>query len=307
MIKQYDLVILGAGPAGLTAAIYAARYGLKALVVSKEIGGMANYAHKIENYPGFEGSGIELMKKFHRQAERFGAEFLNDDLIGIRKEKGFEILTARKEKILTRAVILALGTQRKKLNISGEDKFLGKGVSYCATCDGNFFRNKDVAVIGGGDSACKASELLAGICRKVYQVHRGSKNMCEVFVSRRLSERKNFELVSNASPIEIKGKDTVNELVVEIGKGKEPLNLKGLKVQGVFIEIGSLPASEICNLLGVKMDSSGFVHTTIDMETNVRGIFAAGDVVKTNLKQIIVAASQGAKAAKSAYDYLKAE
>jgi thioredoxin reductase (NADPH) len=303
-MKEYDVVILGAGPAGLSAAIYSARYRLKTIVIGREFGGTANYAHKVENYPGFEGSGPVLMKKFHKQAEKFGAEFLSDDVIGIQKEKGFEVITARKEKIATRAIIVALGTQRRKLNIKGEDEFLGKGVSYCATCDGNFFRNKTVAVIGGGDSACKASELLSDIAKKVYMIASGEGDKCEVIVSQRLKKKPNFELLCNSVPQEIKGSELVEELVIETG-GKKMPNLKSLKVDGVFIEIGSLPVSDVCRILGIKTSKDGYIETNVDMETNAPGIFAAGDVVKTKLKQIVVAASQGAKAAKSAYDYIK--
>jgi len=306
MEKEYDVVVLGAGPGGMSAAIYASRYGLKTIVIGKEIGGMANYAHKIENYPGYEGSGSELMQKFYKQAMSFGAEFLNDDLINIRKEKGFEVITSRKEKIRTKTIIIALGTQRKKLNVKGEDKFLGKGVSYCATCDGNFFRNKVVAVIGGGDAACRASELLAGIAKKVYMITRSEKDSCEVIMSRKLKEKKNFELLCFATPIEIKGNEVVEEIVVEVGRGERGIpKLKGIKVDGVFIEIGSLPISDVCKILKVKIDKEGYISVDKDeMTTNVPGIFAAGDVVRSKLKQVVIAAAQGAKAAKSAYDYI---
>ncbi len=301
MINEYDLVILGAGPAGLSAGIYASRYGLKTLIISKEIGGMANYAHKIENYPGFEGSGKDLMRKFFKQAGKFGASFLNDDLIGIKKEKGFEVITSRKERILTKAIIIALGTQRKKLNIKGEDKFLGRGVSYCAVCDGNFFKKKVVAVIGSGDAACKASELLSGLAKKVYMIVRSKSEKCEVIVSDRLKKRDNFEFLCNSVPVEIKGRDKVSSLLFEQnGNGKK------IKVDGVFIEIGSLPLSDICKILGIKTDEEGYILVDKDtMDTNVSGIFAAGDVVKSRLKQVVIAAAQGAKAARSAYDYLK--
>lgn len=303
--KEYDVVILGAGPAGMSASIYASRYGLKTIVIGREIGGMANYAHKIENYPGYEGSGTELMKKFHKQATGFGAEFLNDDLIDIRKEKGFEVITSRKERIRTKTVIIALGTSKRKLNVKGEDEFLGKGVSYCATCDGNFFRNKSVAVIGGGDAACKASELLSNLAKKVYMLTR-ENDTCEAVISRELKEKKNFELLCHATPIEIKGKEFVEELVVEVGKGEKGIpKLKGLKVDGVFIEIGSLPVSDICKILGIKRDKEGYISADSEnFATNVSGIFAAGDVVKSKLKQVVIAAAQGARAAKSAYDFI---
>ncbi len=300
MTQEYDLVILGAGPAGLSAGIYASRYGLKTLIISRDIGGMANYAHKIENYPGFEGLGKDLMKKFFKQAEKFGADFLNDDLINVKKEKGFEVITSRKERIATKAVIIALGTQRKKLNIKGEDKFLGKGVSYCAVCDGNFFKNKIVAVIGSGDSACKASELLSSLAKKVYMIEKSEKEKCEVVVSNRLKKKGNFKSLLNSVPVEIRGRGSVSSLLFKQNREK-----KEIKVDGVFIEIGSLPLSDICKILKIKVDEEGYVLTNEHAETNVPGIFAAGDVVKSRLKQVVIAAAQGAKAAKSAYDYIK--
>ncbi|MEK6820215.1 MAG: FAD-dependent oxidoreductase [Nanoarchaeota archaeon] len=301
---EYDICILGAGPGGLSSAIYASRYGLKTLVISKDIGGTAKTADRIENYPGFEGSGEELMEKFHKQAEKFGAEFLDDDIIEVRKEKEF-IVTATTKKITARSVIIALGLQRRKLNIPGEDKLLGKGVSYCAVCDGRFFKRKDVAVIGGGDSACKAALLLSDIARKVYFVYRGEKEECESIASKKLRENKNIEFIFNATPFEIRGKDAVKELII-VMPGRIPRQEK-IEVDGVFIEIGGMPVSDIVKMLGVKIDREGHILVDENMKTNVRGVFAAGDIVKSKLKQIVVAASQGALAAKSAYDYLRGE
>ncbi len=304
MIQKFDVAILGGGPAGLSAAIYSARYGMKTIVIAREIGGAANYASKIENYPGYIGSGKNLMRRFYRQAKKFGTEFLEDDLIGIKKEEGFEIITGRKMKIATGAVIIALGTQKNKLNIKGEDKFLGRGVSYCATCDGNFFRNKTVAVIGGGNSALHASQLMSGLAKKVYALSRGKFEGAEEKLLNEVRNLKNVELMNDTIPMEIKGKDSVREIVIT-SDGKGIPKLKSLKVDGVFIEIGSMPVSDICRALGIKTDKEGYIEVDINMETNSTGIFAAGDVVKTKLKQVIVAASQGAKAAKSAYEFIK--
>lgn len=300
MAEEYDLAILGGGPAGLTAAIYAARYGMKTILISKDVGGAANYAHKIENYPGYSGSGMELMQKFFKQAKEVGAEFLSDDLIDLKKEKHFEVITGRKQKITARTIILALGTQKRKLNVKGEDKFLGKGVSYCATCDGFFFKNKDVAVIGGGEAGCKAAVLLSSIAKKVYLIFRGEKEKCVEMESRMIRKRENIEILDLTEAIEIKGRAQVQELVAR-KNGKR----KKLKVDGVFIEVGSLPVSDVCKILGIKIDENGYILVDEHLNTNVKGIFAAGDVVKSRLKQIIVAASQGAVAAKSAYDFLR--
>lgn len=302
MKNKFDVCILGAGPAGLTAAIYSARYGLKVIVISKEIGGAANRAEHIENYPGYIGSGKELMKKFHEQARKYGTKFLDEDIIDIKKQGKEFIITTSKEKIIARTLIISLGTQRRKLNIPGEDKFLGKGVSYCATCDANFFKNKDVAVIGGGNTACRACLLLAGIARKVYLVYRREKLRCEYAEIKKVEKMKNIKIMYGATPFEIKGKNAVSELII-VKPGKIPVQEK-IDVSGVFIEIGGLPASDIAKILGVKIDKEGHILVDEEMRTSVPGIFAAGDVIKSKLKQVVVAASQGAIAAKSAQDYL---
>jgi thioredoxin reductase (NADPH) len=303
-MKNYDVIILGAGPAGLSAGIYASRYGLKTLIISRDIGGTANLAHTIENYPGYEGSGFELMKRFFEQAKKHGSEFLNDDIIDIKKDKKvFTITTSSRRFLSVKAVIIALGTQRRKLNIPGEDKFLGKGVSYCATCDGNFFKKKIVAVIGGGESACKAVLLLSDLCKKVYLIHRGEIEKCPA-ETKKIRSRKNIEVLSKTIPLEIKGKDRVSNLIIDIGGKKLPREKK-IKLEGVFIEVGSLPVSDIAKLLKMKVDKDGFIPVNEHMETNVPGVFSAGDVVRSKMKQVVLSAAQGAIAAKSAHEYLQ--
>ena len=303
-MENYDVCILGGGAAGLTSAIYTGRYGLKTMVISKDIGGTANLAERIENYPGFQGSGRELMNKFYEQAKEHGAEFLNDEVINIKKDGKEFVVTTLGKKILVKSIIIALGTWRRKLNIPGEDKFLGKGVSYCATCDAAFFKKKDVAVIGGGDAACKAALLLSQVANKVYFVYRGKKHMCEAILGNKMRNRKNIEFLFNTTPLEIRGKTIVNELIV-VGGGKGIPQEKKFEVSGVFIEIGGLPVSDIAKMLGVKIDKDEYILVDEEMKTNVKGVFAAGDVVKSKLKQVIVAASQGALAAKSAREYLE--
>lgn len=304
MIQNYEVVILGAGPAGLSAGIYSARYGLKTLIIGKEIGGMANMAHRVDNYPGFSGSGEKLMKKFHKQAEKLGAEIVNEEIISVSKEKNDFNLTTNKRKITSKALIIAFGTQKRKLNIPGEDEFLGKGVSYCATCDAFFFKNKNVAVIGGGDSGAKAALLLSGIAKKVYMIHRGKTEGCDLHTSKMLRNKKNVKIICNSSPMEIRGKERVTSIVVDMG-GKNLPRESELNVDGVFIEIGGLPLSDIARILGIQMDETNYVIADEDMKTNVPGVFAAGDVIKSRMKQIIIAASQGAMAAKSVHEYLK--
>jgi thioredoxin reductase (NADPH) len=296
-VFHYDVTILGAGPAGLTAAIYASRYGMDTLVISKDIGGMANLAHKIENYPGYEGSGFELMKKFQGQAEKNGAEFLHEEVFDVSiDEDGFVVQTSKNTGIHTKTIIVSLGTEKRKLGVSGEDSLLGKGVSYCATCDAPFFKNKTVAVVGGSDSAAMAAMILAEHSKKVYVVYRGKDLRCEGSVLKNLKKNKKIEILCNRDVKEIAGKEAVESIILD--------DKRKVEVDGVFIEIGNLPVTNIAYKLGVKIDENKYIHVNQNMETNVRGIFAAGDAVKSKLKQVVVASAQGATAAKSAFDYV---
>lgn len=305
-MERYDTIVLGAGPAGMTAGIYSTRYGLRTLIISKEIGGMANLAEKIENYPGYSGSGRRLMRKFHNQAKEHGAEFLDEDIIEMKRGQREFIITTKTKKLTGKSIIIAMGTEKRKLNVPGEDKFLGRGVSYCATCDGIFFKNKDVAVIGAGDSACKAALFLSDIARKVYVIQRGEKEKCEEVYRKNLKGKNNVEFLYNTTPMEIRGKEEVKELIFDReGKLKNLPGEEKIRLDAVFIEIGSLPISDIAKMLKLKIDKNGFIIVNSEMKTNIPGVFAAGDVVKNNLKQVVIAASQGALAAKSAHDYLK--
>lgn len=303
-IFHYDVVVLGGGPAGLTAAIYASRYNLKTAVITINIGGMAVLAPRIENYPGFEGSGVELMQRFKVQAEKFGARFLNEEIVEIKKDKedkGYIIETKTGKCVHTITLIIALGTEKRKLKIPGEDKFLGRGVSHCVTCDGNFFKDKKVVVIGGGNSACGAALMLSNITKKVYVMYRGEDLKCEPISRELIGGKNNIELIYNSNPEEIKGKKKVDEIIYRTDKGKK----EKLKIDGVFIEVGSVPVSFVAEKLGVDIDKEGYVVVDEHMCTNIQGVFAAGDAVKSRLKQVVVAASQGAIAARSAYDFFE--
>jgi len=299
-IIHYDVCILGGGPAGLTAGIYSSRYGLHTALITKDIGGMALLAEKIENYPGFVGSGIELMQKFSEQAISVGTEFLNSEVANLDKDRtGFVIELINGKVVHSKALIIALGTEKKKLEVEGEEKFLGRGISYCASCDAYFFKNKNVAVIGGSDSACKAALLLAGIAKKVYIIYRGNELRCEKIENNRIIQAKNIEIICNSVPIKVKGKEKVESLIV-----KEKNKKQEIKLDGVFIEIGAIPVTAIVKKLGLKIDKDGYIKVNEEMKTNAKGVFAAGDAVKSKLKQVVVAASQGALAAKSAYEYI---
>ena len=303
-IEHYDVLILGAGPAGLTAAIYTGRYNLKTAVVAKSIGGTANLAGEIENWPGFIGPGKKLMEKFERQAKKFNAKFLQAEVTNVVKDANGFVIEIKDKEIHGKALIIALGTEHRKLNIKGEKQFLGKGVSMCATCDGNFFKNKTVAVIGGADSAAKAAIYLADICKKVYVIYRREELRCEPITFEKIKKHKNTEIIYHANPKEIIGDKIVKQLKIIQQEQDKPEKQITLNLEGIFIEIGATPVVDIIKPLGLDVDC-GFIKTDADAKTSIKGIFAAGDVSNNNLKQVVTAAGEGAIAAKSAFDYLQ--
>jgi thioredoxin reductase (NADPH) len=298
-IQHYDVLILGAGPAGLTAAIYAARYGLKTAVIARSFGGMANLAVEVENWPGYKGTGFELLRKFKEQAAGFGARFLEAEVHNTKKDSnGFVLETGDKE-IHGKTLIIALGTQHQKLGIQGESEFIGKGISYCVTCDSNFFKNKQVAVIGGGDSAVQAALTLAEVASRVFLIYRGEHLKCQDIFCERIKKKKNIETVYNAVPEKILGDRQVSALEIE-QKGKKRI----LILDGIFIEIGAVPTNEIVEDLRVKMDKENYIITDKSARTSIPGLFAAGDVTDNPLKQMVTAAAEGAIAARSAHEFL---
>jgi thioredoxin reductase (NADPH) len=301
-IKEYDVIVLGAGPGGLTAGIYASRYRLKVLILSKNLGGMMNYAEVVENYPGFTGSGMELAEKFTEQARKFGCEILQQGIVDIGKEKTgrFIVQTSENRTFKAKSIIIASGTERRKLHVKGEENLLGKGVSYCAICDAPLFKGKVVAVIGGRNSAAHAALLLAKYAVKVYIVYRRDKLRCDELLLEEVKKQNNIEVIYNALPSEIHGKDKVEKLVIEVRGKKQEMPL-----DGIFIEIGGVPITSLAEKVGIKIDDRGYIIVDKDMRTNVDGVFAAGDVTQNSLKQIITAAAEGAIAANSANRFLK--
>jgi len=303
----YDLIIIGQGPAGLSAAIYGARYNLKTLVLGSVLAGNMGEAWKVENYPGFEKiSGLELADKMKKQAEKLGAEIKNEEIVKIKKEKGkrkndnqkFIIITRNNKTYQSRSLILASGTQHRKLNVKGEEKFHGKGVAYCATCDGAFFKNKKAAVVGGGDSAIKSVLLLSKYASKVYLLVRGDKLTGEPQNRKTISGNPKIEIIYKVSVSEILGEEKVSWVLLSSGKK--------LETDGIFIEIGAVPASALTSELKVKTDNKGFIVVDTYGKTSAPFIYAAGDITNTysSFKQILIAASQGAVAAHSAYEDL---
>lgn len=300
----YDLIIIGTGAAGYSAAIYASRYKLNTLVIGSALGGTATNAHKIENWPGeIYISGTELLKKFAEHVKHFQTPIKNELVKKISKNKsGFEVITEN-NKYLGKAIILALGTGRRKLDIPGEKKFLGKGVSYCATCDAFFYQNKTVAVVGGGNAATMAAIQLADLAKKVYLIHRGKDFRAEPFQLDIIQKNNKIITIKNNSIKEILGENQVHTIKLT----NLYQNQQQLAVDGIFIEVGSLPNSALVTTLGVNITDKGFIKTKENQETNVSGIFAAGDITTNSagFAQILTAASEGAIASFSAYKYLK--
>ncbi|MCI8674785.1 MAG: thioredoxin-disulfide reductase [Lachnospiraceae bacterium] len=293
--KQYDLIIIGSGPAGLSAAIYAQRAKLETLIIEKELmsGGQVVNTYEVENYPGLKGiNGFDLAMKFRTHAEELGAVFAEDEVTGIeRLETGFKVVCAAHTHE-AKAVIVATGATHRKLGVPGEDTFAGKGVSYCATCDGAFFRNKTTAVVGGGDVAVEDAIFLARMCEKVYVIHRRDELRAAKILQERLFALPNVELVWNSTVEQIHGTSSVEELEVKNKLTGETIRLK---TDGVFIAVGIVPHSEIFAGL-VETDEQGYLIAEEDGKTSVPGIFAAGDVRTKQLRQIVTAASDGANA-----------
>ncbi len=295
--KIYDLIIIGAGPAGLTAGIYAQRYLLKSLILGKIPGGMIAEAHKVCNFPTQNNiTGFELTQKMKNHLKELEGEIKLEEVTEIKKEKDNFLVKTRKNKYWAKKIIFATGTEKRKLNIKGEKEFLGKGVSYCATCDAGFFKDKIVAVIGGSNSALTAALLLAEYVKKVYIIYRKKEFFrAEPAWRKSVEKQKNIEFKFNSKVIEINGKDKVEELILN--------NKKKLKVNGVFIEVGSIPIYSLSEKLKIK-NEKGYIIVDKEQKTNIKGIFAAGDVTNNKLKQVITACGEGAIAATTAYEEL---
>jgi len=305
LMRACDVIIVGMGPAGLTAGIYATRYGLKTMVIGKEPGGQANEAYEVDNYPGLPNAkGIEIMNKFREQTKELGAEIIFSDVVSIGMGKNSFCVRTESEEYEGKTIIIATGSKKRRLGIPGENHLRGRGISYCATCDAPLFREKDVAVIGGGTSAIMAAMMLTEHAKKVYLVYRGVKEKMRAMPAwvRRAEKNRKIEMVFSAVPKRIDGEEKVESMVFDVA-GKD----LRLKVEGVFVEIGSMPQSELAKKLGVMLDKNGKIKVDCEMQTNVKGLFAAGDVTNgsADFEQIITSAAEGANAARSAYMYLR--
>lgn len=299
---MHDLIIIGSGPAGLTAAIYAQRARLSTLVLEKEFisGGQVVNTYEVDNYPGLPGiGGLELGMKFREHAQKLGAEFEIAEVTNIIEGTPFLVET---ENVTyeTKAVIVATGAVHRMLGVPGEEELAGMGVSYCATCDGAFFKERTVAVAGGGDVAVEDALFLARICKKVYLVHRRDELRAAKSLQEHLFACENVEFLWNSEVTEICGEDHVECIRV---KNKISGESKPLEVDGIFIAVGTVPNSKsFCNIL--EKDESGYICANEDCATNIKGIFAAGDVRTRKLRQIITSAADGASAVYGVQEYL---
>lgn len=302
MSKTYDVIIIGAGPAGLTAAIYAGRRAMKTLVISKDLGGQIAKAPDIKNFPSFESiPGAELIQKMLEQAQKLSAEIIFEDVKAIKKSKeGFTIETSS-AKHRGKTLILAYGKTPRSLDVKGEEKFSGKGVSYCATCDMPVFKNKIVAIVGGGNSALDAAIYGAKIAKQIYVIHRREEFRADETTLEKARKAKNITFVLNSIVKEIKGKNFVSSIVVENVNSKQT---KEITLAGVFVEAGYEVKTEIVAHL-VNLDQYKQIITNNNCATSHPGIFAAGDVTNTPVKQAVVSAGEGAKAALAAYNFLQ--
>lgn len=307
--RDFEVIIVGAGPAGLSAALYCSRYGLKTLVISKTIGGKVSLAPLVDDYLGLpETPGSTLVEKFVKHVSKYNIPILIDEVVNISRGGGGWIVESKiNGEFRSNVVILCLGTINRKLNVPGEDELLGKGVSYCATCDGPLFRDKVVAVVGGGNSALVSALYLSSLASLVYLIHRRSSFRAFKTYVDRVLENPKIKVLFNTVVTEIKGRDRVEAIKVKnVATGEE----KEVNVNGVFIEIGSEPPRNFFQRIGVEVDEYGYAKVKPDMSTNLPGVFAAGDCAggpcKYRFEQISTAIAEGAIAADAAFKYIQA-
>ncbi len=300
-----DLLVVGGGPAGLTAAIYARRAGLSVTVLEKLFyGGQVTTTPDIANYPGLPNvDGLELAKLLENQAKELGAELMSAEVTGFDFTPGELAVLTKSGRMDCRAIVLAMGAQRRKLGIEGEESFSGRGVSYCATCDGNFFMGKDVAVVGGGNTALEDALYLAGICGKVYLVHRREEFRGGKMLENSVNNTPNIALVLNSVPLKIEGGMKVESLTV---KDVVTADETSLPVSAVFVAVGTEAETGLLKGL-IPLDPQGRIEAGEDSATPIPGVFAAGDLRKKPLYQIVTATSDGAVAAMAAFRFIQGE
>ncbi len=303
--KIFDIIILGGGPAGLSAAIYAARSAAKVAIIDiSMLGGQPSNYLELENYPGYlRIEGFELMEKFEDQADMFGIEkFPMEEIQSIDLTSEIKTITTLNGEFKAKSVIIATGAQAKKLGVNGEKEFVGRGVSYCAVCDGAFYKDKTVAVVGGGNAAVEEAMYLTRFANKVYLIHRRDELRADKIVQDRAFKNEKLKFIYDTVVKEINGEDLVKSATIENVKTGE---VKDLEINGIFPYIGFEPNVDLFNGK-VEQDKNGFIVTDATMQTNIKGVYAIGDVRTTPLRQVITAAADGAIAAVYAGRYIEA-
>jgi NADH-dependent peroxiredoxin subunit F len=302
LTKVYDVAVIGAGPAGLAAAIYAVRKNLSTILIAFDLGGQLGTTYEVANYPGFQlVTGPDLVQKFFEHVEQYGVEkLIGEKVTGMQVEGRVKVLeTASGREIRAKAVIITTGAQKRKLNIPGEKQLAGKGVVYCSTCDGPLFKDLTIAIVGSGNSGLEAAIEMDGVAKKVYLVSRGEWTGDEILQDK-VAATKRVEVLKHHQPVEIHGQERVEGLTV---KDLQTGATRRLEVQGVFIEIGLFPQTDfLLDLL--ETNARGEIKVDRHGQTGVRGIFAAGDATDSHDKQIVIAAGEGASAALAAFEYL---
>lgn len=300
--QVYDIAVIGAGPAGLTAAIYAERAGASTVVIEgASIGGQISAANSVENYPGFKNiSGMELSMNFFEQAETLGAVFEFENVISADLKSDIKVLHTSGGDIKAKAVIIATGARCRKLGVERESELTGAGVSYCAVCDGSFFKGQDVAVVGGGNSAFDDALYLSSYCRKVYLVHRRDSFRCENAKLELAKSNEKIEFVVNSTVTKLEGEGVLESIFTVTRDGGE----RRLPVSGLFVAVGREPQNGFAADEGVHL-LNGYIDCTEDCRTNIRGVFAAGDCRNKGVRQLTTACSDGSVAAIAACEYLR--
>jgi thioredoxin reductase (NADPH) len=301
---MYDLIILGGGPAGLTAGLYACRSKLNTLIIEKMyLGGRIINAHKIENYPGYDNiSGPELISKMEAQTKKYGLQIVNKDVVGLDITGDVKKVQTEDNLYEAKAIILAMGTTNKKLGLEKEKKFIGSGVSFCATCDAAFYKEADVAVIGGDNTAVIEAQYLTKFAKKVYIIYKGNSLTAVKAEQDKAFSNEKIEIILDSVVEDIEGDNQVEGLKLKNLKTGEETTIK---IDGMFISIGTAPNIEILNGV-IDMDEHSYIITDDDMRTNIPGVFAAGDIRHKSLRQLVTAMSDGAIAAYIAGKYIEA-
>lgn len=298
---MYDIIIVGAGPAGMTAAIYARRANKKVLILeASSYGGQIINTLDIENYPVEEHiSGFDFANRLYNQTKNLGAEFIFEKVIGIKDNKDYKEVVTDKNTYKGKTIVLATGSDNRKLGLDNEDELLGKGVSYCATCDGNFYKQKDVAVVGGGNTALDDALYLSDIANRVYLIYRGDKLKGDELTEERLKKKANVEFIYNSNVIKINGSDKLESIEISDKNDK----IRTIEIAGLFIAVGRIPENQNFAEV-VSLNKAGYIVANENCHTDVPGIFVAGDSREKSLRQLVTATSDGATSAVEAIKYI---